>query len=261
MNYALWARGVLYLSVLCHVALLWRLLREDLARIYRFLTLFVAVDLAQSLLALLFKPNSAGYRVVLLASSPVIWVLSYLVVVELYRVILEDYPGISSAGRKAITWCLLFAIGISGISVVPGLNDSRPGAASALIKIFYGIERSVILGLLVFLVLIQLFLARYRLSLSRNRILYLVGYALYFGLSMAIDVFANGLFGIRLFGAIDLGLLAAGDLILLSGAFVLVRAGETRPASNTEDTSAERVHLQQQLADMNRLLTRAARGS
>ena len=259
-NFSVWVRGALALSIVCHVALLWRLWREGLVRPYPRLALFLAVDLTQSLLVLPFDVKSVAYRNVVFVSSPFIWLLSYFVVLELYRLILEDYPGISSAGRKAVTWCLILAIGISVSTVIPSLNSSESGPF-VFKRFFFSVERSVILGLLIFLVLIQLFLARYRLRLSRNRMLYSTGYALYFGLGMAFDVIAVELLQARVFGPISVGIVAVSDLILLTGAFVLARQGEFRPASDTGDTSAERVHLQQQLAEMNRLLTRAARGS
>jgi len=258
-NFQEWVRGVLFFSIFCHAILLMRLWKEGLVKPYPFLSLFVVADLAQSLIALPFSPSSTTYRTIQFASSPVIWLLAYLVVVELYRVILEDYPGISSAGRKAVTWCLLLAVIISAATAVPGLNNSQSGKY-VLFKLYLTTERSVTLGLLLFLVLVQLFLARYRLRLSRNRIIYSAGYALYFGIGMAASVIAGGLLGVRMFGMMTISIVVIADLILLAGAFLLTRQGEFLPVSEMDDNSAQRLHLQQQLADMNRLLSRAARG-
>jgi len=254
-----WERGVLLLSVICHLALLWRLWREGLARPYPFLTLYLVADLAQVVLVIPIRPESPAYRIIYFASNPVIWLFAYFVVVELYRLILEDYPGISSAGRRAVTGCLILAVLVSGLTVLPSLQSPQTGSDVTL-KIFYNIERSVILGLLVFLVLIQLFLARYRLRLSRNRILYSVGYALYFGIAMAADIILAELHGGAVYAPVTLVIVVVADLILVGGALLLTRQGESRPATDLDDTSSERLRLQHQLAEMNRLLSRAARG-
>ncbi len=259
-TFAVWERGVLIFSALCHLALLWRLWQQKLARIYSLFFVFLVVDLLQNLLLLPIKAGTNAYWLAYVSSTPFIWLGAYLVVVELYRLILEDYPGVSSVGRKAVTWCLALAVLISTATAVPEFWSSETGKFVVL-KLFYSVERSVILGLLVFLILIQLFLYRYRLPLSRNRLLYSSGYALYFGIGMAADIIQTRLLGVRVFRPFSLGVVVFAGLILLAGAFVLSREGEIRPTNDLADTSSERAHLQQQLAEMNRLLSRAARGS
>jgi hypothetical protein len=260
-NFAAWARGVIVLSILCRSGLLWRLWRENLIGSYPFLAWFVLAELGQNLLVLPLAPSSASYRIAYVAVDPIIWLLAYFVVAELFRLILEDYPGILSAGRKALKWSLILAVVVSVISVLPTMGGAQPRGQYVFFRFFVSIEKSVILGLLIFLVLIQAFLARYRLCISHNRVLYSVGYALYFGLGMALAVLANGLVGVRLYGVINIGMLVIADLVLLSGAFALSREGEERPLKVDEDTSTQRAHLQAQLVQMNRLLSRAAMGS
>ena len=103
-----------------------------------------------------------------------------------------------------------------------------------------------------------MFLFHYRLPLSRNRMIYVTGYAVYFGISMALDIVWTGL-GIKVADTVDLWIVAAGGVILIVGAALLNQHGE---AKVTLDPSADsdRARLQQQLADMNRMLSRAARG-
>jgi hypothetical protein len=53
----------------------------------------------------------------------------------------------------------------------------------------------------------------------------------------------------------------AGALILFAGSVLLTREGEARvDRLDTHDTSPERARLQQQLVEMNRMLTKVARG-
>ena len=185
------------------------------------------------------------------------WILAYLVVLELYRLILEDYPGIASVGRKAVTWSMGLAIVVSMIYAIPDLRAST--GPFPILRIYYIAERSTVLGLLLFLVLIQLFLVRYRLKLSPNRRIYATGYALYFGVSVAQDVIFTSL-GIRVVDAVGVWMVVADGLVLLIGATLLSREGEVRVQLEAVDSSSDRARLQQQLTDINRLLARAARG-
>src|ERR1700722_20163438 len=154
-NFAAWARAVILLSILCRTGLLWRLWREGLVHSYPFLSLFVAAELGQNLLVLPLRPSSASYRTAYISVDPIVWLLAYFVVAELFRVILEDYPGISSVGRKALNWSLILAVAVSVLSVLPSLGDGQPTGKYVFFRLFVSIERSVILGMLVFLVLIQ----------------------------------------------------------------------------------------------------------
>jgi hypothetical protein len=126
---------------------------------------------------------------------------------------------------------------------------------------FLAVERSVALGLLLFLVLMQAFLFRYRLRLPRNRLIYATGYALYFGITVSSDIILAELLGGQVFFPVSLGAGIAGALILFTGSVLLTREGEARvDPLDTYDTSPERARLQQQLVEMNRMLTKVARG-
>jgi hypothetical protein len=197
------------------------------------------------------------YGTIFLISTPIAWILAYFVVLELYRIILEDYPGIASVGGKAVTWCMGLAIIVSIAYAIPDLRTTS--GQFPVLRIYTIVERSIVLGLLLFLVLIQVFLLRYRLRLSPNRIVYATGYALYFGIFVAQDVIFAAL-GIRVVYTYTLWIVAAGNIVLLAGAALLSSKGEVRVQLESTDSSADRARLQQQLADINRLLSRAARG-
>ena len=192
-------------------------------------------------------------------STPVLWILAYLVVLELYRLILEDYPGIASVGRKAVTWCMgLFPLLFPSPMRFP-ISEGRRGRLP-IIPVYVIFERSTVLGLLLFLVLIQLFLVHYRLRLSPNRMVYATGYALYFAIVVAQDTIVTAL-GLRVVYSVNLWIVVAGGVVLLLGAALLRKKGEARVQLESTDSSAERARLQQQLSDINRLLSRAARGA
>jgi hypothetical protein len=252
-----WIHRVLLFSIACHGFLLWRLWSQKLAGVYLFLTIFLIGEALQNLALLPFSLNSQNYSWIYITSSPVIWILAYLVVLELYRLILEDYPGIASVGRKAVTWSMGAAIVASIVYAIPDLR-TKSGQFS-LLPVYFVLERSMVLGLLLFLVLIQLFLVRYKLRLSPNRMVYATGYALYFGIGVAEDVILTSL-GVRVAPAIGLWIVVAAGSLLVIGATLLSSKGEVRVQLETTDSSADRARLQQQLSEMNRMLSRAARG-
>lgn len=222
---------------------------------YRFLTIFLAAELLQTIVVLPLRQDTSLYLWTYLISTPVVLALAYVVVLELYRLTLEEYPGIASVGRKAVTWSMGLAVVISAAYAVAGL---RTAGGHALFRIYPVVERSTVLGLLLFLVLIQLFLFHYHLPLSRNRMVYVTGYALYFGVTIAQDIMWTAL-GIQV-ASITLWIVAAGSVILLAGAGLLSQEGEAKVMLKPVDADSDRARLQQQLADMNRMLSRAARG-
>lgn len=252
-----WQRTVLVFSIICQGFLLWRLISQKLAGLYRFLTAFLAWETIQDLIELPVQPRSSLYGWIFFLTTPVLWILAYLVVLELYRLIFEDYPGISSVGRKAVSWSMALAIVIGIAYAIPDVRSTS--GPFPILRLYVIFERSTVLALLLFLVLIQLFLLRYRLRLSPNRIIYATGYAVYFAVIMAEDVIVTAL-GIQVVYSFNLWDVVVSDVILVAGAILLSQRGEVKPKLEAVDSSADRARLQQQLADINRLLTRAARG-
>lgn len=257
MQSEVWQQRVLIFSIACHVVLLWRLWSQKLVRVYLSLALFLGAEALQNIIILPVRPRSSLYGFIYVYSTPVLWILAYFVVLNLYRLILEDYPGIASVGRRAVSWAMGVALVISALYAIPDLRTST--GKFPILRIYYIAERSTVLGLLLFLVLIQLFLFRYKLRLSPNRMIYATGYALYFGVGVAQDVIYTAL-GIRVVYTVDLWIVVAAGVILLVGAGLLSKQGEVKVQLEEVDSSADRARLQQQLVDINRMLSRAARG-
>lgn len=257
MGWEEWQPYVFIFSIICHGVLLWRLASEGLARLYIYLTVFLAAETVATVVLLPISPKSFLYAYIFFVFTGISWVLSYLIVLELYRLVLEDYPGISAVGRKAVSWALGLGVIASIAYAIPDLRAG--GGQFPLLRVFVILERSVVLGILVFLVLIQLFLLHYRLRLSPNRMVYATGYAIYFAVTMAQDVVVTSL-GIKVVYSYTLFMNAGASVLLLAGAALLSRKGEVRVELEAVDSSADRVRLQQQLTDINRMLTRAARG-
>jgi hypothetical protein len=249
----------LIVDVVSSATLFIRLYSQGLIKQYPFLASLVLSLLIQGIVLLPVKSHST-YADLYYISVPILWILYYGVVLELYRLILEDYPGISSAGRKAVTWAMGVAVFLS--VVLGALTIDISATKFWQLRIFFSVERSVMLGLLLFLILIQLFLFRYRLNLSRNRVIYSVGYALFFGFSVVSDIVLPALFGTaNIYVPLTAAVGITGSLFLFAGSFLLSRQGEARRDQlDPGDNSPERERLQQQLVEMNRMLSRVARG-
>lgn len=248
---------VLLLTLVSQGLLLMRMWRDDLFRRYPFLTAFLAVQSVQVAVLLPFDIRARVYGIVYYVSSPILWLLAYFVVLELYRLILEDYPGILSIGRKGVTWCMVLAVATAAALAVTGSLHSQ--SSYRFVRVFLAVERSAVLGLLVFLVLIQIFLFRYHLRLSRNRMIYSIGYAAYFAIGIAADIIDVEFLGASAFRPVSLACAAVSNVILLAGAVLLTSAGEEKAAFDEQGADGDRRRLQQQLTEMNAMLTRVAR--
>ena len=253
-----WDHRVLIFSILCHGVLLWRLWSQKLAGIYLFLTVFLCAEAVQNLIFLPFRDRASPmYGLLFLLTTPILWILAYLVVLELYRLVLQEYPGIASVGRKAVNWAMGLSLVIGGLYTIPDLRSTK--GHFPILHIYAIFERSSVLALLLFLVLIQLFLFHYKLRLSRNGMVYATGYAIYFGVGIAQDIIWASL-GFHVADTVSLWIVAIAGVILLGGAALLNKEGEARVEVGPPDEDSDRTRLQQQLAEMNRLLVRAARG-
>ena len=97
---AIWEHRVLLFSIGCHGVLLWRLWSQKLIGVYPFLALFLGAEAIQSIAVSSMRLHSTLYGWVYVASNPILWILAYFVVLELYRLTLEEYPGIASVGAQ-----------------------------------------------------------------------------------------------------------------------------------------------------------------
>jgi uncharacterized membrane protein YcgQ (UPF0703/DUF1980 family) len=98
------------------------------------------------------------------------------VVIEIYGLVLQDYKGLSTAGRWALIVAVAVALLASGIS----LTAPSHYAQSHLMTYYYVAERAVYFSLLVFLVSILGLLMQYPITLSRNIIVHSMVFSVYF---------------------------------------------------------------------------------
>ena len=235
----------------CYLVLLARLWRTGLASRYRFLCGYLALEALVTGGMAWISIRTWTYTIVYFCVTPLLWVLSYLVVLELCWLILEDYPGIAAAGRRIVSWTMGIAVLIAAVFAARGL---MAGAGRyPVLRSFELVHLSVRAGLLFFLLAIMFFAYRFRLNLPRNRKIYGVGYALCWGLVFISDALSIR-FGDNIELYLNYGEMLICSALLLVGAAVLNPAGEFRPAVDQPDTSARREDLHRKLTEINQVL-------
>ena len=234
------------------VVLCVRLWFAGLHKVYVYFFGYLVLELLQILIPVLMPVESRVYRDAFVISEVMIVGCYALIVLELYSIILRDLSGIASVSRRYIKVVLGLAI---LLSLLPLSVEKPPQALTAYLFIF---ERPVVSSLVVFLLLIAGFLVYYPVPLSRNAIVYLLGYAVLF-LTHAATLFVNnlGYYLGRMFGTFLMGVYAA---CLLFWLFALSRQGENKTVVlGHQWNREEEARLLSQLDAINRSLLRAAR--
>jgi len=229
-----------------------RLWLSGLHRIYVWFFAYLLLELLQILVPFVVPVNTLLYRDVFV-SSEILVVCGYvLVVLELYSIILRGLVGIASLSRKYIKITL-------GIAIVASLLVLRlEKSQDTLTGYLFIFERTVVLSLAFFLLLIALFLAYYPVPLTRNAIVYLVGYAALF-LAHATALFINnlGYYLDRLWGD---SLMVVYALCIAFWLFNLNERGERRTVVlGHQWNRADEARLLSQLEAVNNNLLRTAR--
>ncbi|HTR36050.1 MAG TPA: hypothetical protein VMH80_09125 [Bryobacteraceae bacterium] len=241
--------------ILQGVALAWLCLRMWLTGLYRTYVWFFAyllLELLQILVPFIVPINTRMYRDVFAATQFLVICGYVLVVLELYSIILRSLVGIASLSRKYIKITLGVAIVASLLTL--GLQEPQ----NTITGYYFMFERTVVLSLAVFLLLIAGFLIYYPVPLARNAIVYLAGYAALF-LAHATALFINnlGYYLTRLWGD---SLMAVYTLCIAFWLFNLNEQGENSTVALGHKWSrGDEARLLAQLEAVNNTLLRTAR--
>lgn len=235
--------------------LLTKLLRSGLYGTYRCFTWFVAFECIRLPLMWLIPFRSPTYAHVYFATQPILWFLYVLVILELFQLVLRNHAGISSLGKKALTWALVVSAGISGATLLFQLQEKT--AESAVLFNFALLERLVTTSLLILLLCLIAFLSYFPVPLTRNVRIHALIFATYFA-ARAVVFWVRTLFGEQVGPVINLVVLALSVGCIISWTFLLTRAGEAlatrqRPAPETE------TRLLAQLSAINDTLLRSSK--
>jgi hypothetical protein len=169
------------------LALCAKLWWSGLYKIYIFFFSYLVLEFLQSLIPAVMPVNGHLYIKSYIASQALI-VCSYaFVVLELYSVILRNLAGIAGIARRYIKIILAASI---VLSLLPLRIEKTPNTWTGYLFIF---ERPILSSLLIFIFLITAFLVYYPVPISRNAMIYLIGYATYFIGEATAILFLNNL--------------------------------------------------------------------
>jgi hypothetical protein len=167
------------ISLVSTVALAVKLFVTGLRKRYPIFFLYFVFRSFNMAWPLLIDVKSNQYLHVWMATEPIAWIFHILVVIELYRLVLEDHKGIYTLGRWAMYAALVIAIPISILSVIPHFTVHTPDNTK-LMGLYFATERGIDFSLALFLLLILFFLSRYPINLSRNVVVHSALYTLLF---------------------------------------------------------------------------------
>jgi len=210
---------LLALQAAAVVGLCVRFFWTGLYRIYVYFFIYLLLLIAQAIVLSSVPFHTNAYRDAFLVTEGLIACSYSLVVLELYSIVLRDLAGIASASRRYIKITLALAIGFSALLLV---FEKTPGSTVARFLIF---ERVAVSSLVVFVILISVFLLYYPIHLSRNAVVYSIGYAFYFLIKAAALFIGN--VDNRWLRQFDTLRIVAATACLLFWTFALSRRGES----------------------------------
>ncbi len=185
----LWVIGVFLAAVL-----LVKLAYTGLYRFYFWFSAYLGLEVVRSLILFAVGPKSDAYETIFLVTHPLSWLLSIMVVLELYSLALGNLPGIASLSRWVMSGSMAAAVALSALSLSADL--SRQAGSPRILALYSVIERGLVFSLVLFLLLISIFLMWYPISIRRNVVVHATLYSIHF-LSVSFFTFIRNLVGSR----------------------------------------------------------------
>ncbi len=245
-----------YIATAAQALLLVKMVVNRLSLIYRWFTAYLAASLLQFLVLYHFRPNQRAYAWIWLVTEAMIAFTAILIVLELYRLVLKDYAGLSTLGRWTLVVALSIAAVVACLTLAPDLSGPPVHRALMLLNVM---RRAVFSGLAIFLLLIAAFLLWCPVPLNRNVVVYCCGFAPYF-LGKAATLFMLNLLGPALTRTASTLMLFVDCGCLAIWLFMLNRGGESKMVILRKQWKpGDDARLVEQLDAVNRTLLRAAR--
>jgi hypothetical protein len=159
--------------------LLARLWRENLLGRYRCFGFYLLWLLVEVFVALGVDRRSGSYFPIYAGFETITWIAQFLVILELFSLVVNQYPGIARTGRKFIWFA--FGLAVAASLVLSAVQQGPADQQFPILQQYLLVSRVVAFTLLIFLLLILAFLFYFPVQLSRNVVFYTVGYSIYFG--------------------------------------------------------------------------------
>jgi len=213
------------------MALLGRLLLSKLARRYPVLTAYLVFTVLNDAVLIYLQRSQTrlfglkGYNLGWVVTRPILWAFLFLVVLELYSRMLEEFSGIRRLGRLVLYSSLG---GVTLACAVVLAFDGQPGVDPYPVLSYMALqERSVFLILSALMALLLLFVGHYRLEIRGNVLVLVACFGVYF-LASAVLVALRWHFGDAFKAPRNTWEPVFYSAAVSAAALLFSRAGETR---------------------------------
>jgi hypothetical protein len=238
------------------VLMVLKLYRTGLYRRYPIFFAFFIFRIPNSIWPLFLETSSDIYQKVWVLTDPVGLGFYVLMVVELYKLVLDKYKGLYTLGR----WVLYISLAISvSISVVALLPRIKPIAAqrSRIMSYLLATERGIDTALAIFIILILCFLSFFPVKLSRNVRVNALVFSIFF-LSNTFVLLMRSLFGKHLIDQVNTVLLGVTAASVVAWLALLRTAGEDLRLAPVPSGPEHESRLLTHLDSLNAALLRAS---
>jgi hypothetical protein len=168
-----------YLNIAAAAALIARLYGERLAGIYRVLVLYLAADLVEGLLTIVFAGNSRARLFIYIAGQALKVTIAIFVAMELFRLALAQQPALARWGKRAIGYFLGVAAALVAVFYLLVGPTARVATVQFLVSWFLKFEGAMDFAVLIILVLMSCFLIWFPVRTRRNAALCIAGFVVY----------------------------------------------------------------------------------
>jgi hypothetical protein len=246
-------RAVLLLGSMLMALMLYR---TGLYRRYPIFFAFFIFRIPNSIWPLFLAVSSPLYLKVWVLTEPIELGFYVLMVVELYKLVLEKYKGLYTLGRWALYVSLAISVSASAISLLPRIKPSMP-QPSKIMFYMLATERGVHTGLAIFIVLILCFLSLFPVKLSRNVRVHALVFSTFF-LSSTFMLLMRSLFGLHMADTVNTVLMGITAASIVAWLTLLRATGEETQSAPAVYGSEEESRLLMHLDSLNAALLRAS---
>src|SRR5260370_4228328 len=210
-------------SLLGCVLMALKLYRTGLFHRFPIFFAFFIFRVPNSIWPLFLETSSPLYQKIWVLTEPLEFGFYVLLVVELYKLVLEKYKGLYSLGRWALYFSLATSVSISAITLLPRIKPSMPQTSKIMFYVL-ATERGIQTGLAIFIILILCFLSLFPVKLSRNVLVHALVFSIFF-LSGTFVALMRSLFGRHLLNEVNMILMGI-NAASLAAWLVLLRSSE-----------------------------------
>ncbi len=250
------ASGLGMASAILAALLAVRMYRERLHRIYPVLFTFLLFDAARTLVSSAFAQGTSRAAYLFIATEPLAWILNFMMVREIFHIVLREHPGIDSVSRGFTRYAMAVSV-VASAALLWMDYASAPGLTQLLQGTFL-FGRVALLALVVLLAAGVVFMSWFPVTITRNASVLVTGYAVYFG-AKGLLLLARNLAGADFNMAGGIAVLCVFSGCLAAGILLLKASNEHRQREYRPPSDPEEAHrLLAQLERINRKLEESA---